>query len=56
MPLDKKALKARLLKRYSEQVDEILDQLEDDKSLDLTEIEEMALQIRQEVGWSIAEE
>jgi len=56
MPLDKKALKARLLKRYAEQLDEILEQVDDDKRLHLTEIEEMALQARQDVGQSISEE
>ena len=56
MPLDKKALKARLLKRYSEQLDVILEQVDDNKHLPLTEIEDMALQVRQEVGQSITEE
>ena len=56
MPLDKKALKARLLKRYSEQLDEILEQVDGDKRLHLTEIEDMALQARQDVGQSITEE
>lgn len=56
MPLDKKALKARLLKRYSEQLDELLEQVDEEKRLQLTEIEEMALQTRQDVGQSITEE
>lgn len=56
MPLDKKALKARLLKRYSEQLDVILEQVDDNKRLHLTEIEELALQARQDVGQSITGE
>lgn len=56
MRLDKKALKARLLKRYSEQLDVILEQVDADKRLHLTEIEDMALQARQDVGRSITEE
>lgn len=56
MSLDKKALKARLLKRYTAQLDEMLEQLEDEERLHLTEIEEMALKLRQEVGESITEE
>lgn len=56
MPLDRKALKARLLERYAVQLDEMLDQLESKERLHLTEIEEMALKLRQEVGESITEE
>lgn len=56
MPLDKKALKARLLKRYSEQLDVILEQVDEDKRLHLSEIEDMALQARQDVGQSITAE
>ena len=56
MPLDKKVLKARLLERYAVQLDEMLDQLDGDERLHLTEIEEMALKLRQEVGASITGE
>jgi hypothetical protein len=56
MSVDKKALKKRLLERYEVQLDEMLEQIEDEKSLHLTEIEEMALQVRQAVGASITEE
>ena len=55
MPLDKKALKARLLERYTSQLDEMLEQLEVDKALNLTEIEEIALELRYQVGQSTTE-
>ena len=56
MPLDKKALKKRLLEGYTVYLDEMLEQLEGQKNLHLTEIEEMALKLRQEVGENITEE
>lgn len=55
MSLDKKALKARLLEQYTKQLDEIIDQLDADKTLNLTEIEEMALGLRYQVGQSTTE-
>lgn len=56
MPIDKESLKARLMKRYSEQLDKMFDQLSEDEPLHLTQIEEAALQTRQRVGQSITEE
>lgn len=55
MPLDKKALKARLLERYASQLDEMLEQWEGDDQHHLTEIEEMGLKLRQQVGQSVTE-
>lgn len=55
MPLDKKALKARLLAQYANHLDEILEQVEDEKARHLSEIEAMALKVRQEVGQEVSE-
>lgn len=56
MPLDKEALKARLLGRYAAQLDVMFEQLEGDGQQHLTAIEEQALKLRQEVGQAITEE
>lgn len=56
MALDKETLKAHLMKRYSEQLDEMFDQLSEDEPLHLTQIEEVALRTRQQVGQTITEE
>lgn len=48
--MDKKALKAKLLEQYQAHLDEVLDQLDDDHSLHISEIEDIALDLRQEVG------
>jgi hypothetical protein len=55
MPLDKKALKARLLAQYANHLDEILEQVEAEKALQLSEIEALALKVRQEVGQEVSE-
>ena len=53
MSEDTKTLKARLLARYADQLDAILEQVGEDKTLALSEIEALALKIRQEVGQEI---
>jgi len=55
MLLDKKTLKAHLLAEYAIQLDGVLEQIEDDQRLNLSEIEEMALKVRQEVGQTITQ-
>jgi len=51
----KEALKARLLAKYEAQLDELFEELEGKGSLDLTEIENQALSIRQQVGQTLTE-
>lgn len=55
MPLDKKALKAKLLSHYSARLDDVLEQVADEKRLNISEIEEIALNLRQEVGENVTE-
>ena len=55
MNRDKKALKAQLVEQYARLVDEMLEQVEAKKCLHLTEIEELAIEMRQEVGQSVTE-
>lgn len=55
MRLDKKALKAKLLKQYAEHLDDVLDQIEDDHRLHISEIEDIALEVRQEVSEDVTE-
>lgn len=55
MSLDKKALKAKLLKQYSDQLDEMLDELDQPDRLHLTKIEDAALKVRQEVSQAITQ-
>jgi hypothetical protein len=55
MSLDKKSLKAHLLAQYASQLDEMLDKMEEGQALHLTEIEDMALKLRQEVGKDVTE-
>ena len=50
MLLDKKALKAKLLEQYQVHLDEVLDQLDEDHRFHISEIEDIALELRQEVG------
>ena len=50
MKLDKKALKAKLLEQYQSHLDEVLDQLDDNHGFHISEIEDIALELRQEVG------
>ena len=50
MPLDKKALKAKLLEQYQAHLDKVLDQLDDDHRFHISEIEDIALDLRHEVG------
>jgi len=56
MRLDKQALKARLVEQYAQQVDQMLETLAEGQTLQLTEIEEIALKLRQEVGVSLTTE
>lgn len=56
MPLDKKALKAKLLEQYQTRLDEVLDQLDEDHRFHISEIEDIALDIRQEVGKDVTVE
>lgn len=55
MSLDKKALKAKLLSRYAEQLDEVLDQIDEKHRFHISEIEEIALGLRQDVGEDVTE-
>lgn len=55
MPLDKKQLKAKLLKQYATQLDEVFESLDKSDRLHLTEIEEAALHVRQQVGQDITQ-
>lgn len=55
MPLDKKALKAKLLSHYSARLDDVLEHVADEKRQDISEIEEIALNLRQEVGENVTE-
>lgn len=55
MPLDKKALKAKLLEQYADQLDAVLDQLDEDHRFHINEIEDIALDLRQEVGQAVTE-
>lgn len=50
MPLDKKALKAKLLAQYQAHLDDALDQIDENHRFHITEIEDIALEVRQEVG------
>ena len=50
MKLDKKALKAKLLEQYQAHLDAVLDQLDDTHRFHISEIEDIALDLRQEVG------
>lgn len=52
----KEALKARLLAQYAEQLDEMLEQVKDEPSLNLTQIEDLALGVRGQVGQAVAQE
>ena len=55
MPLDKEQLKASLLKRYAEQLDQMLDKLDKPERLHLSEIEDAALDIRKRVSQDVTE-
>jgi predicted RNA-binding Zn-ribbon protein involved in translation (DUF1610 family) len=55
MPLDKKSLKAHLLRQYATQLDDLLEQIEPDQDLKLTEIEGLALNVRHQVGQDVTE-
>lgn len=51
----KEALKARLLAQYEAQLDRLLDELEDQPALTLTEIEDLALKTRGQVGQAVTQ-
>lgn len=53
--MDKKALKTKLLSQYENHLDDILDQVDDYHRFHISEIEEIALELRQEVGVSVTE-
>lgn len=55
MPLDKEQLKAKLLKQYAEQLDKMFEALDQPERLHLTQIEDAALQVRQEIGQAITQ-
>lgn len=55
MPLDKKALKAKLLSQYADQLDEVLDQINENHRFHISDIEEIALDLRQDVGKDVTE-
>lgn len=55
MKIDKNALKAQLVEQYTRLVDELLEQVKDEKTLHLTEIEDLAIKLRQEVSASVTE-
>lgn len=51
----KEALKARLLAQYAEQLDEMLEEVKDEPSLNLEQIEDLALGVRGQVGQAVAQ-
>lgn len=53
MRLNKKALKAKLLEQYEIHLDEVLDELDEDHRFHINEIEDVALNLRQEVGQDV---
>ena len=55
MRIDKDQLKAKLLKQYAEELDQMLDKLDKPERLHLTEIEEAALAVRQQVSQNITQ-
>lgn len=55
MLLDKKALKAKLLSQYTDQLDEVLDQIDENHRFHISDIEEIALDLRQDVGEDVTE-
>ena len=50
MRVDKKRLKAELLEKYGNRLDKLFEDLDPNKELHLTEIEEAALSIREELS------
>ena len=55
MPLDKTKLKANLLKQYSDQLDKMFESLDKPERLHLTEIEDAALHVRQQISQEITQ-
>jgi len=55
MPLDKAQLKAKLLQQYADQLDKMFESLDKPERLHLTEIEEAALYVRQEMSQEITQ-
>ena len=53
--MDKKALKAKLLSQYADHLDDVLDQIDDHHRFHISEIEEIALELRQDVGEDVTE-
>jgi hypothetical protein len=51
----KEALKARLLAQYEAELDTMLEQVKDEPSLDLDQIEDLALGVRGQVGQAVAQ-
>ena len=51
----KEALKARLLAQYAEQLDEMLEEVKDEPSLNLGQIEDLALGVRGQVGQAVTQ-
>ena len=56
MPVDKDQLKAQLLKQYEAHLDEMFERVDPDAALDLSEIEDAALTVRQQAGADITQE
>lgn len=50
MSSEKKRLKAELLEKYGQRLDKLFEELDPDEEIHLTEIEEAALAIRQELS------
>ena len=55
MSFNKEDLKAQLLKKYADQLDKMLEQLDKPERIHLTEIEDAALRVRQQVGQDITQ-
>jgi hypothetical protein len=55
MPLDKVQLKTKLLTQYSDQLDKMFESLDKPEGLHLTEIEDAALHVRQQVSQEITQ-
>jgi len=51
----KESLKVRLLRQYEERLDKLLETIEPEEELDLREIEEAALGLRQQIGADITQ-
>lgn len=55
MPVDKKRLKAELLEKYASRLDKLFEELDPNEELHLTEIEEAALAMREELSQELTQ-